>query len=241
MKVSDQIMEMPVAIEVLDQVQGEHIEYVLEFLKEIDQTLSPYKKFSDISKFNSKTLRKEDLKPLARRIFKLCEETQLQTDGYFNAGVENHFDPAGLVGGYAVSECAKKLLEFGYKNFYIELGNDLQISGLKNGLPWKVELPTPPSSRRIALKLTNVGMATSGLNIQGLLIYNPHKKKLVSEIDSLTIIAPNAYEADRFSTAAFAMEKKAIAFLDRTPGLEGIIFYKNGRLAKSEGFDQYLL
>ena len=57
---------------------------------------------------------------------------------------------------------------------------------------------------------------------------------------SLTVIAPNVLEADRFATAAFAMGFKGIYFLEERSGLEGYLIDNTGLATMTTGFDSYV-
>jgi thiamine biosynthesis lipoprotein len=84
------------------------------------------------------------------------------------------------------------------------------------------------------------GIATSGNYERGKHIYDPHRGVyLESEILSMTVIGPNIYEADRFATAAFAMGKDGITFIEQKEGLEGYAIDKNGIATMTSHFDKY--
>ena len=84
-------------------------------------------------------------------------------------------------------------------------------------------------------------MATSGTYIRGQHIYNPHNRvQTFDDIVSLTVIGPNIYEADRFATAAFAMGKSGIDFIESLPGFEGYIIDSNGIATMTSGFENYV-
>jgi thiamine biosynthesis lipoprotein len=100
-------------------------------------------------------------------------------------------------------------------------------------------------------------LAASGTSVRGQHIYDPHKKggakkdDEIHDIVSLTVIGPNIYEADRFATAAFAMGKKGIEFIERLrlgrdgngndggPRLEGYMIDKDGIATMTSGFEKY--
>lgn len=242
MKVTEGIMGMSVAVEVLDECDGSDVDEVLDYFHEVDEMFSTYKRTSEISKINRKELRIEDASPEVKKILRLCEETRSLTHGYFDIHVEGVLDPSGLVKGYAISEASKRLIKKGYKNFYIEIGGDIDIRGFKNGQKWKVGVrdPRDTTTSKGVLHLTNVGIATSGTYERGMHIYDPIKKKLANEVSSLTVIGPDVYEADRFATAAYAMGKKGIDFLDTIEGVEGYMIARDGKEYLTEGFRNYL-
>ena len=83
-------------------------------------------------------------------------------------------------------------------------------------------------------------MATSGTYIRGQHIYDPYdKNKKIYGDCKPDLIGPNVYEADRFATAAFAMEKKGIDFIEKLPGLEGYTIDKNGIAEITSGFEKF--
>jgi thiamine biosynthesis lipoprotein len=88
--------------------------------------------------------------------------------------------------------------------------------------------------------LSNCGIATSGTYERGQHIYNPITKKTeISDIVSLTVIGPNVFEADKFSTPAFAMGKVGIEFIESLPGFDGYMIDKDGIATMTSGFDEY--
>ena len=91
------------------------------------------------------------------------------------------------------------------------------------------------------VELCDQGIATSGTYIRGQHIYNPFKKEdIITDIVSLTIIGPNVYEADRFATAAFAMGKEGVNFIEQLPGLEGYVIDERGVATMTSGFNNYI-
>jgi thiamine biosynthesis lipoprotein len=86
-----------------------------------------------------------------------------------------------------------------------------------------------------------MGVATSGTYVRGQHIYNPKiLGPLETDILSLTVIGPNIYEADRFATAAFAMGREGIVFIERRDGLEGYMIDLNGQATLTSGFERYV-
>lgn len=241
MKVTEKIMGMETAIEILDPTLPQDVDAVLEYFHVIDKTFSVYQKDSQLMRINTGRLRLENADPIVRKVLKLCENTRLITHGYFDPKIENLIDPAGLLKGFAIHEASVQLDKKGYRNFYIEVGGDIEIHGLKNGQLWKVGLINPVTKGKvIVVSLTNKGMATSGLAHTGLPVYNPVTRKVANIHKSITVIAQNAYEADRYSTAAYAMGFKALDFLEKVDNLEALIITGDGKELITSGFASYL-
>ena len=58
---------------------------------------------------------------------------------------------------------------------------------------------------------------------------------------AITVIGVDILEADRFATAAFAMGRDGILFVEQTPGLEGYAVDRTGRATLTSGFGDFCL
>lgn len=240
-------MGMPISVEVIDSsATPEHIEEVYSYFNYIDEKFSTYKDSSEISRFNRDEIKQNDLSDDMKTILDLSEVTKNETDGYFNIQrADGSYDPSGLVKGWAIYNAAKLLEHEGIKNFYVDAGGDIQTKG-KNaqGNTWSVGIRDPfnVKEKKIVktVYLKDKGIATSGTYIRGQHIYNPKdRNKIISEIVSLSVIGTNVYEADRFATAAFAMGKRGIEFLEELPGFEAYMIGSNGIATMTSGFEKY--
>ena len=177
-------------------------------------------------------------------IARLCRETTSATNGYFNAWQNDRFDPSGLVKGWAIKNAAALVHKLGCTNFYLEAGGDIQVSGQNAaGEPWAIGIRSPFNREENVkvVALTSEGIATSGAYIRGAHIYNPHDSTdKLTDVASLTVIGPNVYEADRFATAAYAMGRPGIHFINACPGLEGYMIDKTGMATMTSRFEHYV-
>jgi thiamine biosynthesis lipoprotein len=178
-----------------------------------------------------------------KTVINLCEQTKKETNGFFNIRHNHKYDPLGLVKGWAIFNAASLLKKKGYKNFYLEAGGDIQVYGRNSeNKPWKIGIRNPFNRNQNIkiIEIENVGVATSGSYIRGQHIYNPHAPdQPITDIVSLTIIGPDVYEADRFATAAFAMGKKGIEFIEKLKGFEGYQIDSKGTATFTGGFNNY--
>jgi thiamine biosynthesis lipoprotein len=243
MKQTKLIMGMPITVEIVDSNNTGVLSDTFSFFREIDNRYSTYKAESEISRINT-GLPKSQWSTEMRRILHLCDVTKQQTGGYFDIEHSGKLDPSGLVKGWAIWHAAKRLRKNGARNFYIEAGGDVQTCGKNAELqPWTVGIRNPFNQDEIikVLCVKNKGVATSGTYIRGQHIYNPHyPDALPKEVQSLTVIGKNIYEADRFATAAFAMSKDGIGFIERTEGLEGYMVDDKGMATFTSGFQEYV-
>lgn len=239
------LMGMPVTVEVVDiSASAFDIEKVFDYFAYIDEKFSTYKPTSEISLINRKEIQKKDFSQDMKTVFFLSAETKTQTDGYFEISRNGKLDPSGLVKGWAIFNAGGMLKKAGFKNYYVEAGGDVQVSG-KNGAgqAWSIGIKNPFKQNEIIQVLylnNNEGVATSGTYIRGQHIYNPkNPNKPITDIVSLSVVGPNVYEADRFATAAFAMGKAGIIFLEKLPGLEGYVVDKDGIATMTSGWKKY--
>ncbi len=243
MRMSEDIMGLTIAIEILDNCKSEDIDEALEVFHKIDKTLSPYRHSSEIYKLNAKKIKLDEVSPLTKKVLALCDQTKKETNGFFDIVIEGHSDPSGLLVGYSIQEAVELLHKKGYKNFYISAGNDLYVSGFKNGSKWKVELPnpSPKNLRKQGLYVTSKAVSTSGQGAKGIVVYNPLRKKIVNDVLSVTAISNSALDSDRFSTAGFAMGEKGIDFLEKKEGIEAYMVLRDGTELVTSGFNEFMV
>jgi thiamine biosynthesis lipoprotein len=245
MKATRILMGMPITVEVRDSDDETLIESLFAHFARVDAMFSTYKETSEISAINAGRLRLEQASPEMRAIFAMAEQTRRETGGYFNIWRGGRYDPAGIVKGWAIAGAADILRAAGSAHFYVDAGGDIEAAGLNgDGLPWRVGIRNPFDIRQIVkvLAITGCGVATSGTSIRGQHIDDPHAPgRPIDEIVSLTVVGPNVYEADRFATAAFAMGRRGIMFVEQLAGFEGYLIDAGGQATLTSGFGRYVL
>lgn len=220
------------------------ISQVFNYFEYIDNKFSTYKPNSEISRINQGLLSIEDASLDMQVVFDLAERLRIETDGYFNIMHDGRIDPSGLVKGWALSNAADLLCAAGCEDFYVEAGGDFEAVGLNNeGKPWSVGIRNPFHQDEIVkvLAVSNRGVATSGTYVRGQHIYNPIDGGLPDdEILSITVIGPNIYEADCYATAAFAMGRQGIQFIESLAGFEGYMIDRHQLATFTSGFTRYV-
>ena len=245
MKQTRLLMGMPITIEVVDPtVTQSDLDKAFVYFASVDDTFSTYKATSEISRINRGELLPAQYSEEMQAILALSEQTKKETYGYFDIQHNGMYDPSGIVKGWAIQNAANMLKAWGLRNFYIDAGGDIQVAGNKDGKPWRVGIRNPFNRKENVkiLAVTDKGIATSGTAIRGQHIYNPHHPRTpLRDIASLTVIGPDVYEADRFATAAFAMGKKGIHFIEKLAGFEGYMIDAHARATFTSGFERYTL
>ncbi len=247
MKETRLIMGMPITVEIVcngKDLLNNVINEVFEYFNYVDKKFSVYKEDSEISQINNGLLEPRKYSSDMNEILDEADRLRLETNGYFDIRNRNGIlDPSGIVKGWAIYNAGNIVKKYGLNNYYINAGGDIEVGGLNaKNTKWIIGIENPFKQGDIikTVYLTNCGIATSGTYLRGQHIYNPmQKNEEINEIVSLTVIGPNIYEADRFSTPAFAMGKQGIYFLEKQKGLEGYIIDSNGIATMTSGFEKY--
>ena len=155
-------------------------------------------------------------------------------------------DMGGIGKGYAVDQAAARLREMGVDNAIIDAGGDLKLLGRKPGKDfWRIGVRHPRDAARllVSLDLAETAVVTSGdyerFFVDGEKRYHhlldPRTGYPASACQSVTVIAPDAVDADAYATAVFVLgPKKGLALLRSLPGVEGIVVDSDGKVLWSD-------
>jgi FAD:protein FMN transferase len=235
------LMGMPITVDVGTAAEEALVDEVFAYFEDVDRRFSTYRTDSEIAAINRGDVPVSDYSPGMRDVLALAEQTKRETNGFFDIRKpDGSIDPSGVVKGWAIRNAADIVRRAGVRDFFIEAGGDVQSSGKSpSGMGWSVGIRNPFEADEI-IKVVyprGRGVATSGTYVRGQHIYNPHDTDhAVADIVSLTVIGADVLEADRFATAAFAMGKGGIYFVEQTLGLEGYVVDVNGRATPTSGF-----
>lgn len=238
-------MGMPISVEVVDAREARAlVDSVFAYFAHVDEVFSTYKADSEISRINSGNLSIEATCAEVRDVYEIARQTCRVSGGYFNHQLPNGtIDPSGIVKGWAIQNATTLLKERGCENFCIDAGGDIQTCGLNaNNEQWSVGIRHPFQTDKIAKVVYphGKGVATSGTYLRGEHIYDPFTGvPVVTPFISITIIGPNINDADRFATAAFAMGKRGMHFIEAFPGYEGYAIMHDKQALVTNGFNHY--
>lgn len=237
-------MGMPITVEIVGANEAS-LDLAFDYFRYVDEKFSTYKETSEITKINKGIIAGSEYSADMQEVFDLSEKTKRETNNYFDIRrPDNSYDPSGLVKGWAIHNASNILKKNGYNNFCLEAGGDIETSGVsREGRPWTVGIRNPFKNEEIVkvLEIKDKGIATSGTYIRGQHIYNPNNtEEKLENIASLTVVGPDIYEADRFATAAFAMGKDGIMFIENLSGFEGYMIDNNGTATMTTGFEEYV-
>jgi FAD:protein FMN transferase len=126
-------------------------------------------------------------------------------------------DFSGIAKGYIVDWAAEFLKKKGWRNFLVDAGGDMSVSGLNSeGKKWKIAVEGV-SEEKLMLEISNRGIATSGISrkkwtIAGKKFHhlvNPQKPNHFSyELRTVSVISKNTESADGRAKTLVLMGKK---------------------------------
>lgn len=239
-------MGMPVTVSIAGDGGEWLIDMVFGWFHDVDKRFSLYRPDSEISRFNAGQIAASQLSLEMREVLDLAQLTRQQSYGYFNAvRPSGGCDPTGIVKGWAIAKAAQLLDAHGVSNYCINAGGDIQSRGHNpDGAPWRIGVSSPFRRGEIVKILApqGKGVATSGSAVRGHHIWNPHAPDArLTDIVSITVVGRDIVEADRFATAAFAMGRDGIYFIEGLPDLEAYQIDASGLATQTSAFERYVI
>jgi thiamine biosynthesis lipoprotein len=238
-RIVEHVMGIPIVVDVRDEGGEEALEKLFDWLRWVDATFSTFKPDSEINRLGRRELALADAHPDVREVLERCESLRVETDGYFDAYAAGRLDPSGLVKGWAVDRGAALLEESGLRNFAINAGGDIVLSG--GALPdfeWRVGIEHPLRRDRVAavVAIRDGAVATSGAYARGDHVVDPHTGRPSSGVLSVTITGPDLATADAYATAAFAMGPAGAPWTARLRGYEALTILADRRVLSTPNF-----
>jgi thiamine biosynthesis lipoprotein len=240
-------MGMPVTVEIAGgpSVPEGAIEDVFAYLAAVEHRFSPFRQDSETTALNQGWLAWNNASPDMREVLAIAEDMKLRTSGYFEIHCPGgRIDPTGVVKGWAIHKAALRLDAAGIGNFLIDAGGDIQCRGAaSDGSAWTIGIRSPFNQREIVkvIRPRGYGVATSGTYARGQHIRDPHRPGCpITDILSLTVIGDDVLLADLYATAAFAMGREGIYFIEEMPRMEGYVIDRDGVATQTTGFEAFV-
>lgn len=234
-------MGMPVVLDIPGCDSEAILLSVFKQLKQLDEQFSTYKPNSELSRFRRGELKPDLVSIGMKDTMKACLEWEKKTGGYFSARYGEGFDPSGYIKGWAIAEAGKSLKRLGFETFCISVGGDILASSSGSKV-WNIAIQNPEHKSKVlaVIRAQNLAVATSGNYERGNHIINPKSGIPADFFTSLTVIGPDIVTADVYATAAYAMEKIGLKFVDAQPGYEILAVGKNRNIYMSSGMKALL-
>jgi thiamine biosynthesis lipoprotein len=158
----------------------------------------------------------------------------------------------GIGKGYAVDRAAVILRERGVRDFMIQAGGDLYVSGRRGDRPWRLGIRDPrgPADRIFAaIELADGTFSTSGDYERAFVkngrryhhILDPRTGQPAARCRSVTLVTPRAVLADALAKGVFILGPEAgMALIERLPSVEGVIVSARNDVSISSGLKDRL-
>lgn len=190
------------------------------------------------------------------------EKVELTADGHVRRQDDRmQLSCSAVAKGYAVDVIAQLLRRKGVKNFMVDIGGEVVVSGQNpQGSLWRIGINKPVDDSlslnqelQTVLTLTDVGIATSG-NYRNYYYHegkkyahtiNPHTGyPALHNLLSATVIARDCMSADAYATAFMVMGlERAKAFVEARPDLDACFIYADStgsyQTYMTEGMKRY--
>ena len=157
-------------------------------------------------------------------------------------------DLSAVAKGYAVDTLKALLEERGLRNFIVEIGGELQISGERTvGKPWRIAVEKPQEEVRAVEKvflLKDTALATSG-NYRNFYVENGQRyahtidpksgRPVQHRLASVTVLDPSCARADALATALMVLGEEQGRLLCEKAGIAALFLIHQGE----EGLAEY--
>jgi thiamine biosynthesis lipoprotein len=264
MRKVEQIMGMPITVDIPECSDEEVFKKTFAHFKEIDKRFSPYKKSSELSKYQRGEVAENKLSAEFKKVMSACKEASKITDGYFTAYYSGKYDPTGYVKGWAIAEAGKLINKNGYKTYCIGAGGDILASSNSDKIwnigiqdpfdkskiltrvkPLRLDLPSEAarisqSRERYKLSISSGAVATSGNYERGNHIINPMSGELADDFLSVSVMGPEIVQADILATAVFAAGVSGLAMVEEIENYEVLAIDKKGDFYMTTGAEKLL-
>ncbi len=218
------------------------------WLHEVDRRFSPFRPDSEVSRLKGSwhSATGQPASPEMAEVLELCEIVEALSDGAFDIRrhrADGAADPTAVVKGWAVDRAGEILADGGIERFCIGAGGDvLARGGRAPGLPWRIGIahPTQVGASALTLEADGLAVATSGITELGHHIVDGRTGQAPRELLTLSVAGPDLGRADAYATAAFAMGRDGLRWVESLPGYAACATTPDDRLIVTRGLRPYL-
>ena len=206
----------------------------------INQCCSTYKSDSLVSfKRDSKNtdLFKEEVKNYFQEVIKISEKANKTVEGFILFDDYDYFN--AVAKGYAVDIVSTKFKELNIKDFFINIGGEIRVEGMKNNNFWKIGIENPLQNQLGIFKPFDIkqslSIATSGNYRNPGHIVGIEGSTIDQNVLSISVMdkKSTAY-ADALATGLFALGKVDLIKNNiRDNGIPALLIYKGDEKIQS--------
>ena len=236
----EQVMGMPVTL----ALRGRHAhdeqarrawQDCLAVLREADRVFSTYRDDSCVSRLGRGELTVDACPPEVAEVLALGERARVESGGAFDVrrpGPDGALvlDPSGVVKGWAGQRAAAPLLALDDTDVCLSAGGDMVCHvASPDREPWSVGVEDPLDPTRVlaVVPVRRGAVATSGHAHRGHHVVDPRTGRPPQGIASVTVLAADLVTADVDATAAYAMGRAGLPWL-QARGRAGVVVWADG-------------
>jgi thiamine biosynthesis lipoprotein len=217
-------------------------------LHRVDEVFSTYRADSQVSRLARGELTVGACVPEVAEVLELAVEAERVSDGWFSTSYRGRLDPTGIVKGWAVERAARRIAAAGATGVNVNGGGDVQVLGTPGaGRPWRVGVADPLRPGGLAAVVSaaaaaELAVATSGTAERGAHIVDPRTgRSAVTDLVSVTVVAPRLTWADCWATAAFARgSREGLRWLESLDGVEALLVTAEDEVRCTGGLARWL-
>ncbi|WP_306190205.1 FAD:protein FMN transferase [Streptomyces sp. MK5] len=217
-------------------------------LHRADRRFSTYRHDSQVSRLARGELTVADCDPEVAEVLELGTEAERISEGWFSLRYQGRLDPTGIVKGWAAERAARRIAAAGASGVSVNGGGDVQLLGSPEAQrAWRVGVSDPVRTGGLAAVVSAAGaeelaVATSGTAERGAHIVDPRTgRSAVTDLVSVTVVAPRLTWADCWATAAFAMgSREGLAWLQALPEVEALLITAGDEVRCTDGLAAWL-
>jgi len=208
-------------------------------LREVDRTFSLYREDSEVSRLARGELSLESADPVVREVADRCLRARELTGGLFDAATpDGHWDPSGLVKGWAAERASRLLAQVDGLDWCLNAGGDVVVvcpSG--ESFTIGIQDPRDPGGVVATVRSTGNAVATSGTAARGAHLYDPRSGgAAVGRWLSISVTGPSLESADVLATAAFVAGDNWPQVVALLPEYAGLGVLADGTLRATAGW-----
>ncbi|MGW0083369.1 FAD:protein FMN transferase [Streptomyces sp. NPDC003393] len=217
-------------------------------LHRADRRFSTYREDSQVSRLARGELTVADCAPEVAEVLELGAEAERVSEGWFSLRYQGRLDPTGIVKGWAAERAARRIAAAGASGVSVNGGGDVQLLGSPEAhRAWRVGVSDPLRTGGLAAVVSaaaakELAVATSGTAERGAHIVDPRTgRSAVTDLVSVTVLAPRLTWADCWATAAFAMgSREGLAWLQALPEVEALLITAGDEVRCTDGLAAWL-
>jgi len=226
MRFVETVMGIPMSIDIRDGGDAAPAaERAFGVLRAADRRFSTYRPDSEVSRANA-GMREEQPSADFEEVVAIGEAAAVASRGAFRVRrLDGTWDLDGVVKGWAAARAARELDAAGFRDYCLNAGGDVIVSGSPGGgRPWTVGIRSPhsPAAMLTALQVTGGAVATSGAYERGEHIVDGRTGSPARSLLSATVVADDLTTADVWATAVFALGAEGIP-LALAAGARGVL------------------